>query len=94
MIPQTKIVKAQITKESYDKEKRKLPMIAYSNKFSYTYNGTFSEIDSTHLISYSNVTAMDFDHIGTQAEMTDLRNWLIKTPCTDCQGEAAGAGHQ
>ena len=59
-------------------------MIAYSNKFSYTYNGTFSEIDSTHLISYSNVTAMDFDHIGTQAEMTDLRNWLIKTPCVLC----------
>ena len=48
------------------------------------YNGTFSEIDSTHLISYSNVTAMDFDHIGTQAEMTDLRNWLIKTPCVLC----------
>ena len=52
---------------------RLLPAVAY--------NGTFSEIDSTHLISYSNVTAMDFDHIGTQAEMTDLRNWLIKTPC-------------
>lgn len=27
---------------------------------------------------------MDFDHIGTQAEMTDLRNWLIKTPCVLC----------
>ena len=36
---------------------RLLPAVAY--------NGTFSEIDSTHLISYSNVTAMDFDHIGT-----------------------------
>lgn len=55
---------------------RLLPAVAY--------NGTFSEIDSTHLISYSNVTAMDFDHIGTQAEMTDLRNWLIKTPCVLC----------
>ena len=48
------------------------------------YNGTFSEIKRKHLISYSNVTAMDFDHIGTQAEMTDLRNWLIKTPCVLC----------
>ena len=38
---------------------RLLPAVAY--------NGTFSETDSTHLISYSNVTAMDFDHIGTQA---------------------------
>lgn len=55
---------------------RLLPAVAY--------NGTFSEIDSTHLISYSNVTAMDFDHIGTQAEMTDLRNWLIRTPCVLC----------
>lgn len=55
---------------------RLLPAVAY--------NGTFSEIDSTHLISYSNVTAMDFDHIGTQAEMTDRRNWLIKTPCVLC----------
>ena len=55
---------------------RLLPAVAY--------NGTFSEIDSTHLISYSNVTAMDFDHIGTQAEMTDQRNWLIKTPCVLC----------
>ena len=52
---------------------RLLPAVAY--------NGTFSEIDSTHLISYSNVTAMDFDHIGTQDEMTDLRNWLIRTLC-------------
>ena len=55
---------------------RLLPAVAY--------NGTFSEIDSTHLISYSNVTAMDFDHIGTQDEMTGLRNWLIKTPCVLC----------
>ena len=55
---------------------RLLPAVAY--------NGTFSEIDSTHLISYSNVTAMDFDHIGTQDEMTDLRNWLIRTPCVLC----------
>ncbi len=55
---------------------RLLPAVAY--------NGTFSEIDSTHLISYSNVTAMDFDHIGTQAEMTGLRNWLIKTPYVLC----------
>ena len=55
---------------------RLLPAVAY--------NGTFSEIDSTHLISYSNVTAMDFDHIGTQDEMTDLRNWLIRTPCLFC----------
>ena len=55
---------------------RLLPAVAY--------NGTFSEIDSTHLISYSNVTAMDFDHIGTQDEMTGLRNWLIRTPCVLC----------
>ena len=55
---------------------RLLPAVAY--------NGTFSEIDSTHLISYSNVTAMDFDHIGTQDEMTDQRNWLIRTPCVLC----------
>ena len=55
---------------------RLLPAVAY--------NGTFSEIDSTHLISYSNVTAMDFDHIGTQDEMTDLGNWLIRTPCVLC----------
>ena len=55
---------------------RLLPAVAY--------NGTFSEIDSTHLISYSNVTAMDFDHIGTQDEMTDLRNWLIRTLCVLC----------
>ena len=55
---------------------RLLPAVAY--------NGTFSEIDNTHLISYSNVTAMDFDHIGTQAEMTGLRNWLIRTPCVLC----------
>ena len=55
---------------------RLLPAVAY--------NGTFSETDSTHLISYSNVTAMDFDHIGTQDEMTDLRNWLIRTPCVLC----------
>lgn len=55
---------------------RLLPAVAY--------NGTFSEIDSTHLISYSNVTAMDFDHIGTQDEMTDLRNWLIRTSCVLC----------
>ncbi len=55
---------------------RLLPAVAYS--------GTFSEIDSTHLISYSNVTAMDFDHIRTQNEMTDLRNWLIRTPCVLC----------
>ena len=27
---------------------------------------------------------MDFDHIGTQAEMTDLRNWLIRTPSVLC----------
>ena len=55
---------------------RLLPAVAY--------NGTFSELDSTHLISYSNVTAMDFDHIGTQDEMTDLRNWLIRTPGVLC----------
>lgn len=40
---------------------RLLPAVAY--------NGIFSEIDSTHLVSYSNVTTMDFDHIGTQIKI-------------------------
>lgn len=48
------------------------------------YNGTFKELSSTGLISYSCITALDFDHIATPDEMRHLRNRLIITPCVGC----------
>lgn len=52
---------------------RLLPAVAY--------NGTFKELNSTGLIEYSCVTALDFDHIATPDEMKHLRNKLVITPC-------------
>lgn len=54
-------------------KERLLPAVAF--------NGIFTEVDGRHIISYSNLTAMDFDHIATPDEMAHLRNRLIKTPC-------------
>lgn len=55
---------------------RLLPAVAY--------NGRFTETNSTGLVEYSSVTALDFDDIGTRNEMIHLRNRLVKTPCVLC----------
>lgn len=55
---------------------RLLPAVAY--------NGRFTETNSTGLVKYSSVTALDFDDIEPRNEMIHLRNRLVKTPCVLC----------
>lgn len=52
---------------------RLLPAVAY--------NGVFSEVEESHIMQYSNVTAMDFDDIEGYNEMQHLWRRLVITPC-------------
>lgn len=54
-------------------KERLLPAVAY--------NGVFSEVEESHIMQYSNVTAMDFDDIEGYNEMQHLWRRLIITPC-------------
>jgi len=45
---------------------------------------SFNGIYDNGIINYSNVTALDFDHIPTQEEFTDLYLRLMNTPCVGC----------
>lgn len=53
-------------------KERLLPAVAY--------NGVFSEVEESHIMQYSNVTAMDFDDIEGYNEMQHLWRRLIITP--------------
>lgn len=55
---------------------RLLPAVAY--------NGLFSEIEKSHIMQYSNVTAMDFDDIHSYDEMMHLWRKLRNIPCVYC----------
>ena len=54
-------------------KERLLPAVAY--------NGVFSEVEESHIMQYSNVTAMDFDDIEGYNEMRHLWRRLVITPC-------------
>ena len=54
-------------------KERLLPAVAY--------NGVFSEVEESHIMQYSNVTAMDFDDIEGYNEMQHLWRRLVITPC-------------
>lgn len=53
-------------------KERLLPAVAY--------NGVFSEVEESHIMQYSNVTAMDFDNIHSYDEMKHLRGRLVIIP--------------
>lgn len=55
---------------------RLLPAVAY--------NGDFDEVNGKHLRTYSNITAIDFDHIPTEADMMAMQAMLTSMPCVVC----------
>lgn len=55
---------------------RLLPAVAY--------NGVFKEVSGQQLQEYSNITALDFDHIGTEPEMKLLYSRLVAVPYVYC----------
>lgn len=65
---------------------QKLPEGTYLQPFkqqflpAVSFNGEYNK----GIINYSNVTALDFDHIPTQEEFTDLYLRLMNTPCVGC----------
>lgn len=59
--------------ERQEWKERLLPAVAY--------NGVFSEVEESHIMQYSNVTAMDFDDIEGYNEMQHLWRRLVITPC-------------
>lgn len=52
---------------------RLLPAVAF--------NGNFRELVGHQLIDYSNITALDFDHLSCPEEMESLWKKLTTTPC-------------
>ena len=45
------------------------------------FNGTFSYKNNENLTSYSNITALDFDHFGTEDELCAIGRRLVITTC-------------
>ena len=48
-----------------------------------TFNGVFSEINREHLITYSPVTALDFDHVSGN-DLQNLKNRIQSNPYVFC----------
>ena len=44
---------------------------------------SFNGVYRNGIVKYSNVTALDFDHIPSQEDYTDLYNRLMATPCVN-----------
>jgi hypothetical protein len=45
------------------------------------FNGTFSYKSNENLTSYSNITALDFDHFESEVELCAIGRRLVITPC-------------
>ena len=69
---QTEITRNQITEEDFKKEKKKLPMIAPSGKFSYRND------DLNNLQEYSNILILDFDKFPDHEATVKFKEKLIK----------------
>ena len=69
---QTEITRNQITEEDFKKEKKKLPMIAPSGKFSYRND------DLDNLQEYSNILILDFDKFPDHKATVKFKEKLIQ----------------
>ncbi len=69
-------IRSRHSSEWQELKKELLPAVAF--------NGTFSELDGKHLMSYSDVTALDFDHIQSDEQMQAVYERLKCIPCVLC----------